>query len=322
MTTKPKKKQLRLGIIGMGPIGQTLTAHLIDAGAFVAVCDIDRSKIDVIKEKGICLERMMHKQVKVAEACYSADELEKYNLDLIVISVKASYLKNVVATLSKASIENSFIMCAQNGLDNERVVSDVFGKDRTLRMVINYAGLMSALNTVQISFFNAPNYVAAMSPKGEAIANTIAELLSSVNVETEAPGDISSFIWEKSILNSAMAPCAIAQLTMKTVMDSPETVKIVKATIDESVCVAEAEGIKFREDFSNYCIKYLKAAGHHRTSMAVDLANGRLTEIDYLNGRIAWYGRKHGIPTPLNWFITVLIQLMEQQRDESSKDRE
>jgi 2-dehydropantoate 2-reductase len=161
-----------------------------------------------------------------------------------------------------------------------------------------------------------------MTPAGEEIANNFAGLLSSVDLKTEAPGEISSYIWEKSILNSAMAPCAIAQLTMKTVIDSPETVKIVKATIDESVCVAEAEGIKFREDFSNYCIKYLKAAGHHRTSMAVDLANGRLTEIDYLNGRIAWYGRKHGIPTPLNWFITVIIQLMEQQRDESSKDRE
>jgi 2-dehydropantoate 2-reductase len=171
-----------------------------------------------------------------------------------------------------------------------------------------------------ISFFNAPNYVAAMSPTGEATANRIAELLNTVDLKTEAPGDISTFIWEKSILNSAMAPCAIAQLTMKTVMDSPETVEIVKATIDESVLVAEAEGIKFREDFSDFCIKYLKAAGHHNTSMAVDLASGRLTEIDYLNGRIAWYGRKHGMPTPLNWFITVVIRLMEQPRDKSSND--
>ncbi len=322
MTTRPDKTQLRLGVIGMGPVGQTLAAHLVDAGAFVVVCDIDHSKIDVIKEAGICLERLMHKQVRVAEACYAADELKKYNLDLVAISVKASYLKDVVSALSNTSLEKTFIMCVHYGLDNEQAVSEVFGKDRTLRMVVNYAGLMSAPNTVQISFFNAPNYVAAMSPTGKAAANRIAELLSSVNLKTEAPGDISTFLWEKSILNSAMAPCAIAQLTMKTVMDSPETVEIVKATIDESIRVAEAEGIKFREGFRDFCEKYLKAAGHHNTSMAVDLANGRLTEIDYLNGRIAWYGRKHGIPTPLNWFITVLIHLMEQSRAESSKDTE
>jgi 2-dehydropantoate 2-reductase len=171
---------------------------------------------------------------------------------------------------------------------------------------------MTAPNTVRMTFFNSPNYMAALSPRGQAIVSSLAGMLSSANFTTEAPGDIRSFIWEKSILNSAMAHGAIAQLTMKEVMDSPEAVEIVKAIIDESVCVAEAEGIKFRENFREFSLKYLESGGNHRPSMAVDLGNGCKTEIDYLNGRLAAYGRKHGIPTPYNRIVTILIHLIEQ----------
>jgi len=88
MAIKTDKKQLRVGIVGMGPIGSTLAAHLVDAGAYVVVCDIDRSKIDLIKEAGIHLERLIQKDVKFAGVCYTVEELENHNLDLIAIAVK------------------------------------------------------------------------------------------------------------------------------------------------------------------------------------------------------------------------------------------
>ncbi len=312
MAENTNKSPLRVGIIGMGPIGSILAANLVDAGAFVIACDIDRAKIDMIKEAGIKIEGKIEKHVRVAGGCYSLQELDGYDLDIIGIAVKAFNLKKVVSLLSESGSKKSFVMCAQNGLDNELEVSGVCGEDRTLRMVVNYGGAMTSPNTVRMTFFNSPNYIAPLSPCGKAMASRITSMLSSVNLKTEAPGDIRSFIWEKSILNSAMAHGAIAQLTMKQVMDSPEAVEIVKAIIDESVCVAEAEGIKFRENFREFSLKYLESGGHHRPSMAVDLGNGCKTEIDYLNGRIAEYGRKHGIPTPYNRIVTILIHLIEQ----------
>jgi len=312
MAGNTDKNPLRAGIIGLGPIGSILAAHLADTGAFVVACDIDRAKIDMIKEAGIRIEGKIEKHVRVAGGCYSPQELDRYDLDLIGIAVKAFNLKKVVSLLSEPASKKTFVMCAQNGLDNELEVSEVCGEDRTLRMVVNYGGAMTALNTVRMTFFNSPNYIAALSTCGQAIASKIAGMLSSVNLKTEAPGDIRSFIWEKSILNSAMAHGAIAQLTMKQVMDSPEAVEIVRAIIDESVSVAEAEGIKFRENFREFSMKYLESGGHHRPSMAVDLGNGCKTEINYLNGRIAEYGRKHGIPTPYNRIVTILIHLLEQ----------
>ena len=95
-------------------------------------------------------------------------------------------------------------------------------------------------------------------------------------------------------------------------METPEAVKMVKGIIDESVRVAEAEGIRYEEGFAEFCLKYLKKGGDHRPSMAVDLENGLTTEIDYMNGRIAAFGRQHGLSTPYNQTITAMVHMLER----------
>jgi 2-dehydropantoate 2-reductase len=313
MAGSVNKAQLRIGIIGMGPIGCTLAAHLIDAGAFVVPCDVDREKIDMIKKGGIRLQHKFEKEVRVAEACYSVQELREHDLDLAVVAVKTPTLEKVVSQLAEIASKRMSVMCAQNGLDNEREVARAFGEDKTLRMVVNYAGSMSAPNTVHVTFFNPPNYIAALTPQGGAMAAAIVELLSSSNLQTKTPGNIQNYVWEKAILNAALAPvCAITRLTMKDVMDHPQGLELVKAILDESIRVAEAEGITFGEDFREFCMKYLKGGGYHRPSMLVDLENGLKTEIDYLNGRIVEYGRKHGLPTPYNQTITAFVHMLER----------
>jgi len=309
--------QLRVGVVGMGPVGATLAAHFIDAGAFLIACDVDAKKIDSIKKKGIILKNAIEKQAKVENACYSVQEMEMYDLDLVIISVKATALRKVVRALGEIKTEKMFVMCAQNGIDNELEAANVFGEEKTLRMVINFAGNLSSSNTVHVSFFNPPNYVASLMPQGKVIAEKITELLNSVQLETEIPEDIQDYVWEKAILNAALsAVCAITRRTMKDVMSFPQTLELVEAIIDESARVAEVEGIELGKKFRRFCIRYLKNAGHHRPSMLVDLENGMRTEIDQLNGKIVEYGRKHYLPTPLNQSVTALIHLLEYSPDE------
>ncbi|MFQ6610555.1 MAG: ketopantoate reductase family protein [Fidelibacterota bacterium] len=309
--------QLRIGVVGMGPVGATLAAHFIEAGTFVVACDIDPKKIDAIKKKGITLKNIIEKQVNVENACYSIQEMEMYDLDLVVIAVKTTALKKVVRTLGEIKTDKMFVMCAQNGIDNEQEAANVFGEDKTLRMVINFAGNSSSPNTIHVSFFNPPNYLAALMPQGNELAEKVTLLLNSVELGTEIPEDIQDFVWEKAILNAALsAVCAITRRTMKDVMSFPQTLELVEAIIDESARVAEVEGIELGKKFRRFCIQYLKNAGHHRPSMLVDLENGLRTEIDQLNGKIVEYGRKHYMPTPLNQSVTALIHLLEYSPDE------
>lgn len=306
----------RIGIIGMGPVGSTLAAHFIEAGAFVVPCDIDPKRIDHIKETGIQLTNSIEKSIPVDEACYSLRELAMYDLDLIVISVKSTALEIVLKQLRETASHKMYVMCAQNGIDNEQLAARYFGPQKTLRMVINYAGNMSDRNTVHVSFFNPPNYVAALMPQGHPTAQKITRLLNTVGLKTEIPDDIQNYVWEKAILNASLSGiCAITKRTMLDVMSFPETQEMVEAIIEESILAAKAEGIELEKNFKRYCITYLKNAGNHRPSMLIDMENGQKTEIDFLNGKIVEYGRKHSVPTPINQAVTALIHLMEKNQE-------
>jgi 2-dehydropantoate 2-reductase len=308
---------LRVGIIGAGPVGLTLSAHLIESGAFVVLCDIDEQKIDEIKKAGIILSHTIQKEINVDQFCYSINELEDYHLDLVIISIKTTALQIVVNQLSTIDDGKMFVMCAQNGIDNELIAAKAFGKERTLRMVINYAGGMENLNTVNVTFFNPPNYVAPLAKSGESVAKSTADLLNHVNLKTDIcnAAEIQNHVWEKAILNAALSGlCAISHRTMKEVMSFPETVDMVTGIIDESIQVAKKENIEIKDGFRQASIDYLTKAGDHKPSMLIDIENGVKTEIDQLNGKIVEYGKKYGIDTPLNQGVTALIHLHEKKK--------
>ncbi len=315
--TQKLNNPLRVGIIGAGPVGLTLSAHLIESGAFVVLCDIDEQKIDKIKKAGIKLSHTIQKEINADQVCYSINELEDYPLDLVIISIKTTALQIVINQLSKIDDGKMFVMCAQNGIDNELIAAEAFGKERTLRMVINYAGGMENLNTVNVTFFNPPNYVAPLAKSGESVAKSIADLLNHVNLKTDIcnAAEIQNHVWEKAILNAALSGlCAISHRTMKEVMSFPETVDMVTGIIDESIQVAKKENIEIKDGFRQASIEYLTKAGNHKPSMLIDIENGVKTEIDQLNGKIVEYGKKFGIDTPLNQGVTALIHLHEKKK--------
>ena len=97
---------------------------------------------------------------------------------------------------------------------------------------------------------------------------------------------------------------------MLEAMSDPDTVELVEQIIREGIQVAEAEKIHFPDNFTRSCLKYLKNGGDHFPSLAVDLINNRPTEIDYLNGKIVEYGRKHYIRTSLNLSFTNMVKAM------------
>ncbi|MFQ6615739.1 MAG: ketopantoate reductase family protein [Fidelibacterota bacterium] len=305
---------LKIGVVGMGPVGSILAAHFADAGAWVVACDVVREKTDRIRDSGIRLVNAIEKQVKVAKTCYSVTELGGHDLDLVSISVKTPYLKRVLKELLPVASPSLFVMSAQNGIDNEEEVARVFGRDRTLRMVINYAGSMEDLNTVDVTFFNPPNYLAPLSDHGELLAQRLVGLLNSVGLKTQIPGDIRVHVWTKAIMNAALCPVsALTGLTMEDVMETAFGVETVTAILDEGIEVAGKEGIHLPEGFRDQALDYMKKGGRHRPSMLVDVEKGLPTEIDHLNGKIVEYGKRHGVATPTNGTLAALIRLVEKR---------
>ena len=131
---------------------------------------------------------------------------------------------------------------------------------------------------------------------------------------TEAVADARGPQWRKVIFNAATNPMgALTGLTHGRLCERPDLRAVVSGLVEEGKAVAAAQGIELDadpEELIDHAARPDVAYGH-KASMLQDVEARRLTEVDYLNGGIARFGRELGVPTPLHDTITALIKGVE-----------
>ena len=303
-------EEFKIGIIGIGPTGGILAAHLAKARHNIILVDINKSHMDMIRKKGLTLKHLKEFNVKFPKEniCYSIDELENKKLNTIFIAVKASHLNEVLPQIKNVMGTETTVISAQNGFDTEDLIAEFFGKENTMRLVINYAGNILEDGIIRMSFFNPPNYLGVLSPEAEEKAKKLANIINSSGLNTVFTQDIKKYEWTKCILNAISPVCVVTRTTMKQTMGFEETRNLCREILREGIEVARARGLDFEPDFLDKCMNYLDKAGHHRVSMEADINAGVPSEIGFLNGKIVEYGELEGIPTPYNKIFVSLIK--------------
>ena len=153
----------------------------------------------------------------------------------------------------------------------------------------------------------------------------IVSLISRSGIKVESAESIRSAIWEKSLLNIAVNPLtALFQTRVGSVSD--ENLRaVIAGIIAETFEVVAAEGVEIRwksaGEYLDYLFTYLVPSfSAVYTSMCQDLAYGRHSEIDSINGAVVRLGRIHGIKTPYNESICRLIRFIDGKNDAKKKD--
>jgi len=293
-----------VGVVGVGPIGGILSAHLAKSGVDVFVVDIIEPLIERIKSDGIRLTGPASEKTygefeqKVKGAFTSPDVLR--DVDVVFVCTKTTVLDAVVGSLKPVWKEGKVLVSFENGIDPEEKLAEVAGRDKTLRVVVNYAGNAVEYGVYKMNWFTPPNYIGALTETGRDDAARVAEMLSNAKLTTEVVDDIKKYAFEKTALNATLCPiCALTGQTMGEAMADENSYRLVVEILKEARAVGEAEGWSFEHTLEDW-LGYLKKGGPHKPSMAVDLDAGLRTEIMFMNGKVVEYGRKHNIPTPYN----------------------
>lgn len=310
-------KKYRIGVIGLGPVGLMLAHYFRKADCDVVLCTRNEEQLDLIKAEGIHLAGTRDERTQFTELCTSVEQLMRLSVDIVVCSVKAYQIDEVLHEINLHNRNASLmIVAAQNGIGIVDKYSFLFDLSKIFRFVINFAGNMNAPNVVNVTFIISPNYIASVDDTRPDISQWISDILSSVELNTESVDsfELTKETWHKTILNASLSPlCAIAKLTMREAMKIPDTNEIIERIIMEAMEVAKAEDITFEKNFVKLCLRYLSKAGNHFPSLAVDLLNKKQTEIDFINGQLVQFGRKHYIRTPLNLTFTNMIRAITEE---------
>jgi len=81
--------------------------------------------------------------------------------------------------------------------------------------------------------------------------------------------------------------------------------------VAECLAVAQADGVQLAGDVHQAVAKLAGSMPSQSSSTAQDLARGKPTEIDYLNGFIVKRGEVLGVATPANRVLWALVKLLE-----------
>jgi len=310
-------KKPTIGIIGFGPVGSILAAHLANGGQDIVAQDIIEPLLARIEKESLKISGITELTARISKTANSIAELAKFNPNIIFIATKACMLEKILPEIKKIYTSDMKIVSFQNGLGNEQLIVEKLGIDTAYRVVINYAGNTISLGSVRMNWFQPPNFIGAYHRGKYTTDETtkhIANIMTDSGLKTEESADIKKHVWEKTILNSALCSiCAVTGQTMKEAMDLKYTRKLAVEILEEGLKVAKADEYDFGKDALSRFTTYLEKGGAHKPSMLIDVENKRPTEVDFMSGAIARYGETYKIPTPVNSTFTALLKTIESR---------
>jgi 2-dehydropantoate 2-reductase len=271
--------------------------------------DLDRAHVAAINERGL---RLVGAGDVVGRVQATSDAAELPPCEFGIVATKAMHTSGAVSTVAPALVEGA-VASVQNGVGNEEAIAEHVG--RVIRGTTFPAGKVLEPGVVQWDVKGDTTLGPfEPSPAGAEEIERLADACTRAGMPTHAVSDARPAQWRKVIFNAATNPIgALTGLTHGRVCERPDLRRLVSALVDEGKAVAAAQGIELDadpEELIDHAARPDVAYGH-KASMLQDVEAHRPTEVDYLNGGIARFGRELGVPTPLNTAITALVKGLE-----------
>jgi 2-dehydropantoate 2-reductase len=301
---------MRICVVGCGAVGSLFAANLatlddVEVWAF----DLNKPHVDAINENGL---QLIGAGEVVGRPRATSDPAELPACEFGIVATKAMHADEAIAATAHAFSDGA-VASVMNGVGNEETLAAHVA--RVIRGTTFPAGKVLEPGVVQWDVKGDTTF-GPFDPQAiavEAIA-PLADACTRSGMPASAVADARPSQWRKVIFNAATNPMgALTGLTHGRLCERPDLRAVVSGLVDEGKAVAAAQGIELDADpeaLIDHAARPDVAYGH-KASMLQDVEARRATEVDYLNGGIARFGRELGVPTPLHDTITALIKGVE-----------
>jgi 2-dehydropantoate 2-reductase len=313
--------QVRVAVLGAGAVGSYFGGMLARSGVQVTL--IGRAAhVDAIRANKLFLDAVSFQERVAVNA--STETSAARDVDVILFCLKTTDTEDAARSLEPYLAPDAVVVSLQNGVDNIPRIRAASGID-ALAAVVYIAAAMpepghvkhSGGGSLAVGEFPDRDGFSKSSPASRADrAQRIAALFTAAGVPCRVSPDIEADLWSKFVMNCAgNAVTGITQISYAHLAHSAVTRDIFSQVIAETVAVGRASGVKLAEvDFLSQGLQFLQGVGTEATSStAQDLARGKRTEIDSLNGYVVRRGKELHIATPANLVLFALVKLLEEK---------
>ncbi len=296
----------RVAVMGTGAVGGYFGGMLARAGTKVTF--IARSATaEAISRRGLLIDSIhFHEAIRAAA---SSEPSAVADAELVLFCVKTTDTESVARTLLPHLAAGAVVLSLQNGVDNAEQL-EAAGIP-ALPAVVYVAA--SVPEPGRIKHSERGDLAIGGPASRRADLERIAATFAKAGVACKISDNIQVDLWSKFVFNCALnATSAIAQVGYGPVAQNEWSREMTIAAARETIAVARASGIDLPEkDILERLIQFATKMGQVMSSTAQDIARGKHTEIDSLNGYVVRRGAALGVPTPVNQALTALLKLIE-----------
>jgi 2-dehydropantoate 2-reductase len=298
----------RVAVVGAGAVGGYFGGMLARAG--VPVVMIGRpSFVEAVQRDGLRIDSIQFQETVQLEA--STELAAAAGAELVLFCVKTTDTVSVSKKLATILPADSLVLSMQNGVNNAEEIHAASGID-ALPAVVYVAASVPSPGTIK----HLGRGDIVVGPQNER-TDKVAKILGAAKIPCRISENMHGELWTKLVWNCALnAVSALGRVTYGEILASADAKKVVEAVIYETLNVAHAKGIQpagleDRKAAIAGSYKIAEQMSGTRSSTAQDLARGKHTEIDSLNGYVARAGAELGVPTPVNHALYTLTKLYE-----------
>ncbi len=323
-------------VVGIGGIGATLGCRLARDGDVLLV-DGWEENVAAIRDRGLAVE-YADETVIARPPAVTLDRLAGQGLPaprMVILAVKSYQTADTIRILEPTIGPETQVVSAQNGL-NEDTIADLIGVERTVGAICLFDGQLLEPGRARQRRTDGKMVIGDVGGgDGQRlhVLNEIAQRLRTA-VAVEISDNIYGELWTKVIRNGMInGVCALAGADVGTAAGDHDMLSIIVALGVEGVRVARALGVTLIEadlygasvtDFERGFddpASYGRAAAKVRAeylsfaqvipSMAQDVAKGRPTEIEFLNGVVVAKGATLGLETKVSAALVEAVKRIE-----------
>lgn len=293
---------MKIAVMGAGAVGSYFGARLHQAGHAVVL--IGRSSmVDAVRDAGLRLQMRGFDAHLALQA--STEPAAVADAELVLFCVKSGDTEAAGAAIKPFVSRHATVLCLQNGVDNAQRLSGVLGFDAVPAVV--YVALSMA----------APGHVVHHG-RGELIIGPspgsarAAQAFVQAGIPTEVTHAVTNALWAKLTANCAYnALSALTQLPYGELIRRPGMQDTLRAVVAECSAVAAAAGVSLPATLWEDIHGLSRSMAGQLSSTAQDVARGRRSEIDHINGYVVRMAERHGLAAPLNRALHSLITVKD-----------
>ncbi len=295
---------MKIAVLGAGSVGCYFGGMLARAGHPVVL--IGRPQhVDAVNRDGLLMDTRSFREHVPMQARTDAAGLR--GAQLVLCCVKSPDTERAAADMAPHLDPGAIVLSLQNGVDNAERLQALLGREVGAAVV--YVATEMA-GPGHLKHHGRGELVIGPS----AASDDLVRMFAAAGVPVQVSDNVVGELWGKLILNCAFnAMSAITQLPYGRLIQGEGVEDAMRDVVAECLAVAAGLGVTVPGDAWEAVQRIARTMPTQFSSTAQDLARGKPSEIDHLNGLILRKGRALGIATPANRLLHALVKLLESR---------